>query len=213
MTDALVLASRLRALDDGSLAALVRDRGVDAARIADLFDLADALLAPDAVARALEQLDRMALAVLAVAAEEGAAARRIPLDAVRDAVARRSGEDPRDPHELADAAGRAVATLLADLDDGGITTHPEVAAALATWPADGRPGADELARLDPPAPLAAVPRVDPEEVDRRAGESAFRSVVAVAALLDELTREPARELSRGGMSLPDARRGGTCPRG
>ncbi|MFS4507493.1 helicase-associated domain-containing protein [Clavibacter sp. Sh2141] len=206
MTDALVLASRLRALDDESLAALVRDRGIDAARIADLFDLADALLAPDAVARALEQLDRTALAVLAVAAAEGATARRVPLDDVRDAVARRSGEEPRDERELADAAARAASTLLADLDDGGITTHPEVAAALAAWPADGLPGTDELARLDPPAPLAAVPRTDPDEVDRRAGESAFASVVAVAALVDELLTEPARELSRGGMSLPDARR-------
>ncbi|MWJ42421.1 hypothetical protein DOU18_12195, partial [Clavibacter michiganensis subsp. michiganensis] len=74
MTDALVLAARLRALDDAALAALVRDRHVDAARVADLFDLADALLAPDAVARALEQLDCTALAVLAVAAEEGALA-------------------------------------------------------------------------------------------------------------------------------------------
>ncbi|MET3801793.1 hypothetical protein ABID70_001748 [Clavibacter michiganensis] len=77
MTDALVLAARLRPLDDAALAALVRDRGIDAARIADLFDLADALLAPDAVARALEQLDRTALAVLAVAAEEGATARPV----------------------------------------------------------------------------------------------------------------------------------------
>ncbi|WP_256998898.1 hypothetical protein [Clavibacter capsici] len=157
MTDAIVLASRLRALDDGSLAALVRDRGVDAARVADLFDLADAVLAADAVARALEQLDRTALAVLAVAAAEGATVGRIPLEAVRDAVARRSGEDPRDPDELADAAARAAATLLADLDAGGITTHPEVATALATWPADGRPGTDELARLDPPLPSPPCP--------------------------------------------------------
>ncbi|MBF4619144.1 helicase-associated domain-containing protein [Clavibacter sp. VKM Ac-2873] len=206
MTDALVLAARLRALDDASLAALVRDRGVDVARIADLFDLADALLTPDAVARAMEQLDRTALAVLAVAAEEGATARPVALDAIRDALARRSGEDPRDPADLADAAHRAADTLLAVVDDAGITTHPEVAAALAAWPAAGLPGADELARLAPPAPLAAVPRVDPDEVDRRAGESAFRSVVAVAALVEELGREPARELSRGGMSLPDARR-------
>ncbi|OUE01701.1 hypothetical protein CMMCAS08_12485 [Clavibacter michiganensis subsp. michiganensis] len=206
MTDALVLAARLRALDDAALAALVRDRHVDAARIADLFDLADALLAPDAVARALEQLDRTALAVLAVAAEEGATARPVALGALRDALSRRSGEEPMDPADLADAAGRAADTLLAGVDDTGITTHPEVAAALAAWPAAGLPGTDELARLAPPAPLAAVPRVDPDEVDRRAGENAFRSVVAVAALVDELAREPARELSRGGMSLPDARR-------
>ncbi|WP_316309721.1 helicase-associated domain-containing protein [Clavibacter michiganensis] len=206
MTDALVLAARLRALDDAALAALVRDRHVDAARIADLFDLADALLAPDPVARALEQLDRTALAVLAVAAEEGATARPVALGALRDALSRRSGEEPMDPADLADAAGRAADTLLAGVDDTGITTHPEVAAALAAWPAAGLPGTDELARLAPPAPLAAVPRVDPDEVDRRAGENAFRSVVAVAALVDELAREPARELSRGGMSLPDARR-------
>ncbi|WP_316288834.1 helicase-associated domain-containing protein, partial [Clavibacter michiganensis] len=206
MTDALVLAARLRALDDAALAALVRDRHVDAARIADLFDLADALLAPDAVARALEQLDRTALAVLAVAAEEGATARPVALGALRDALSRRSGEEPMDPADLADAAGRAADTLLAGVDDTGITTHPEVAAALAAWPAAGLPGTDELARLAPPAPLAAVPRVDPDEVDRRAGENAFRSVVAVAALVDELAHEPARELSRGGMSLPDARR-------
>ncbi|UKF24587.1 helicase-associated domain-containing protein [Clavibacter seminis] len=206
MTDALVLAARLRALDDAALAALVRDRHVDAARIADIFDLADALLAPDAVARALEQLDRTALAVLAVAAEDGATAGPVSLGAVRDSLARRSGEDQLDPAELTDAARRAADTLLAGVDDAGITTHPEVAAALAAWPAAGLPGTDELARLAPPAPLAAVPRVDPDEVDRRAGESAFRSVVAVAALVDELAREPARELSRGGMSLPDARR-------
>ncbi|MBP2459179.1 helicase-associated domain-containing protein [Clavibacter michiganensis] len=206
MTDALVLAARLRPLDDAALAALVRDRGIDAARIADLFDLADALLAPDAVARALEQLDRTALAVLAVAAEEGATARPVALGALRDALSRRSGEEPLHPADLADAAGRAAGTLLADLDDAGVTTHPEVAAALAAWPAAGLPGTEELARLAPPAPLAAVPRVDPDEVDRRAGESAFRSVVAVAALVDALVREPARELSRGGMSLPDARR-------
>ncbi len=206
MTDALVLAARLRALDDAALAALVRDRHVDAARIADLFDLADALLAPDPVARALEQLDRTALAVLAVAAEEGATARPVALGALRDALSRRSGEEPMDPADLADAAGRAADTLLAGVDDTGITTHPEVAAALAAWPAAGLPGTDELARLAPPAPLAAVPRVDPDEVDRRAGENAFRSVVAVAALVDELAREPARELSRGGLSLPDARR-------
>ncbi|MFT2694283.1 helicase-associated domain-containing protein [Clavibacter zhangzhiyongii] len=206
MTDALELASRLRALDDDALAGLVRDRGVDAGRVVDLFDLADALLAPEAVARALEQLDRTALAVVAVAAAEGATARRIPLASVRDAIARRSDEDPTDPRELADAAARAAATLLADVDDDGVTTHPEVAAALASWPDEGRPGTDELARLAPPASLAAVPDVDADEVDRRAGESAFRSVVAVAALVDELTRSPARELSRGGMSLPDARR-------
>ncbi|CAQ02833.1 conserved hypothetical protein [Clavibacter sepedonicus] len=201
-----MLAARLRALGDASLAALVRDRGIDAARIADLFDLADALLSPDAVAGALEQLDRTALAVLAVAAEEGAPTRPVPLDAIRDSLARRSGEDPLDPAGLTGAARRAADTLLASLGDAGLTTHQEVAVALAAWPAAGLPGTDELARLTPPAPLAAVPRVDPEEVDAHAGESAFRSVVAVAALIDELTREPARELSRGGMSLPDARR-------
>lgn len=131
MTDSLALAARLRALDDAALAALVRDRGIDAARIADLFDLADALLAPDAVARALEQLDRTALAVLAVAAEEGATSRPVSLDALRDALSRRSGEEPLHPADLGDAAGRAANTLLADLDDAGVTTHPEVAAALA----------------------------------------------------------------------------------
>jgi hypothetical protein len=206
MTDALVLAARLRALDDDVLAGLIRDRRLDARRIDDLFDLADALLSPDAVAGILEQLDRVALAVLAVASAEGATARRVPLDAVRSSIARRSGDDPIDADVLAEAARRAVCTLLADLDDGGLTTHPEVAAALASWPHEGRPGTDDLAHLAPPAPLAAVPRVDAHDVDRRSGESAFRSVVAVAALVDELTREPARELSRGGMSLPDARR-------
>jgi len=206
MSDALVLASRLRALDDAALAGLVRDRGIEATRIADVFDLADALLGPDAVASALEQLDRTALAVLAVASADGATTRPVPLPALRASLARRSGEDPVDARALADAAARAAATLLADLDDDGIATHPEVAAALASWPAAGLPGVDELARLAPPAPLAAVPRVDADEVDRHAGESAFGSVVAVAALVDELMREPARELSRGGMSLPDARR-------
>src|SRR6478752_938507 len=58
----LELAGRLRELPRDDLAAALRSREFDATGVGDLFDLAESLLAPDSVDRAIARLDRPRLA-------------------------------------------------------------------------------------------------------------------------------------------------------
>ncbi|WP_434318197.1 hypothetical protein [Leifsonia sp. P73] len=53
MTTTLALAARLRALPDDKLTSLLRARPVRRAGVSDFFDLAEALLDPESVQRAL----------------------------------------------------------------------------------------------------------------------------------------------------------------
>ncbi len=88
---------------------------------------------------------------------------------------------------------------------------------LRSWPASGLPGSAELAAPNPhPSPPAAQdaagstapaapPATDPAR-DQLAAEHAFRSTAVVAELVAALIIDPARELARGGLSLPDAKR-------
>jgi len=65
----LTLASRLRALDDQELRRTIEIRAVSPTGIRDFFDLAEALLDPSAIQRAVAHLDRATLALLAVAGD------------------------------------------------------------------------------------------------------------------------------------------------
>src|SRR5690554_7890432 len=55
----------------------------------------------------------------------------------------------------------------------------------------------------PPAPVAETER---HAIDRIAAERAFGAITVITALLLELEREPARELAKGGVALPDKKR-------
>lgn len=97
-------------------------------------------------------------------------------------------------------SGHADAAILAELAlavDG--RAYDAVAEHLATWP----PALLEAAE---PAALAPVSQVDIAVIDRAAAERAFATTFAVLELLDELGRQPARELARGGIALPDSKR-------
>jgi hypothetical protein len=59
---------------------------------------------------------------------------------------------------------------------------------------------------DAPAALAPVSQTEPAFTDRTAADHAFTTTAAVAELVSELQREPARELSKGGIALPDTKR-------
>ena len=62
----LELAARLRGLPREELASALQTREFETSGARDLFDLAEALLAPDSIDHALSRLDRRHLAVLEI---------------------------------------------------------------------------------------------------------------------------------------------------
>jgi hypothetical protein len=186
MTSTLTLASRLAALDDEALHALIALRLPLRPKIDDFFDLAEALLEHPAVQHALTSLDRPTLAVLAALATDEAV----------------DGADAQAAARLEALSARA----LVERGDDGWVVYEAVRERLVAWPHEGLPSAKQLIAETPPAALAAVVEADRAATDQLASERAFHSVTAFAELFGELEREPARELQKGGLSLPDGRR-------
>ena len=187
----LALAVRLRRDSDDALVALLREREVRDAGIRDYFDLAEKLLDPSSVQVALSRLDRPTLAVIAdLATHKGA-----PLGALTE----RLGFDPMRALETAYAVG------LVDIADGIWSTFEVVATVLHGWPTQGLPSAEQLSD-PPPAALEPVSTADQAVTDLAAADTAFTTTSGIAELVAALERSPARELARGGIALPDARR-------
>ncbi|MEO6201367.1 MAG: helicase-associated domain-containing protein [Cryobacterium sp.] len=205
----LTLATRLRALDDDALRCAISARGVPATGIRDFFDLAEALLDPAAVQGTLAHLDRPVLAVLAIAGEL-ATSRTAgkPAPTIAELAGRLSelGDSPVSEADVAARAGELDRLLLARLADGRLEPYDEVSTLLHGWPERGLPSATQLAATPAPAPRPAPSDKDIRFAERLATERAFAAVSAIAELLTELSREPARELSRGGLGLPDTKR-------
>ena len=207
----ITLASRLRALDDAALRRTIEIRSVSPTGIHDFFDLAETLLEPAAIQRALSHLDRATLAVLAVAGELTSAADPATgtLAPTFGDLAGRLSELGGSPVAAADVAERAAeldSLMLALLSDGRLRPYDPVSPHLRTWPNDGLPSATELASAAAPSQLAPLSDTDIRFTDRLAAERAFATVSSIAELVNELSREPARELSRGGLGLPDTKR-------
>lgn len=198
MTSTLALAMRLGELDDASLRAAVTGRGVNPARIDDMFDLAEALLDAGSVQAALATLDRPALAVLARIAEDGMT--------TPEAIGNAIGWADANQNIIDEAVRRLAGLLLIVTTDSGLAAYDAVRDRLAAWPSEGLPSAAELAQSPAPTALASVPFTEARFVEQRSAERAFATVAAVSALLGELEREPARELQKGGLALPDSRR-------
>jgi hypothetical protein len=192
---ALALADQLRSLADPELVALLAERGVTPTGIRDFFDLADALMAPESVAVAFERLQRPALIALGIVSELG-------VTKAADAAAHLTTIGG-DAAGLGDhlAAGRSLGLLLEH--DGLLSVPPPVAARFD----EAGPLLPAALIADPaPAALAPVGRADAVIADRGAAARAFETTGFVAELVAELQREPARELARGGIALPDGRR-------
>ncbi|MDQ1569514.1 MAG: hypothetical protein QOF79_188 [Actinomycetota bacterium] len=201
-TSTLSLASRLRDLGNAELAELLTLREVRDVRLRDFFDLADALLEPALIEKALSRLDRMTLAVLGAVGElatdtDGPSSARV---ATRVAALV--------PAEATVDASLHIARDLALLDGGanGWIPYAPVTEVLAAWPRRGLPGLDELLTEASPPSLAPVSASDSRFIDHVAAEHAFNSTNAVAELVAEIQREPARELARGGIALPESKR-------
>jgi hypothetical protein len=102
----------------------------------------------------------------------------------------------------AEATSAAINLGLA-ADDG--TPYDAVAAALSSWPSLGLPGPEALSE-QPPDVIATAEVHDHEATDRAAAERAFATTTAIVELLAELGKGGARQLVKGGIALPDARR-------
>ena len=201
----LGLASRLRVLPDAELRRVIGVRGISASGIHDFFDLAEALLDPGNVQLALSHLDRSTIAVLAVAGQLTSNNSVPTLQAVTNRL-RELGSTEVTLTEVTSRVDTLHAQLLADHADGCCIPYDAVSAHLARWPAQGLPGAADLAVALPPASLTAVPETEVAFIDQLAAERAFAVVSSIAELVNELSREPARQLSRGGLGLPDTKR-------
>ncbi len=207
------LAGHLSQLDDAALVALLVTREVRGSGIDDFFDLADALLDPRSVQAALSRLDRSTLAVIAATGELTTDARGPSIEK----LATHLGTEPA-AVETALGTARSLALLQSDgaddsTDDGRPGSepilwraYPPVVEQLERWQALGLPTARELASVPAPAALAPVSPADARFIDHGAAERAFASTAAIAALVTELGRGPARELSKGGVALPDLKR-------
>jgi hypothetical protein len=196
-TSTLSLAGRLRDLGDDDLETLLTAREIRDVRVRDYFDLAEALLDPASVQKALAGLDRIALAALASVPATGATTASLvkalsPLTKSADVV----------------EVGLSTAYLLGLVDRAGEKwlSYRPVAEQFETWKSIGLPGVSELVTDAAPAGLTPVPDAEPAAIDHAAAEHAFNATNAVTALLAQLQREPARELARGGVALPDAKR-------
>jgi hypothetical protein len=207
----LTLATRLRAMDDALLRRAIQRRALPTAGIRDFFDLAEALLEPDSLQNGLAHLDRATIAVLAVAGElastaEGPAGGRGPsIATLAERLTELSGS-PVSADSVRERAAVLDELLLAALDDERLVPYDAVTAHLRTWPARGLPDATDLAQASAPPTLTPVSGTDSPSTDRLAAQRAFAAVSSVAELVNELSREPARELSRGGLGLPDTKR-------
>ena len=209
-----ILATRLRSLDDETLRVALAARTLTTPGIRDFFDLAEALLEPASVQQALDHLDRGTLAVLAAAGElrsqSVTADEAAPTLAQIAAALHGRGLADTEPETMANAATIIDSLLLGDFTEsentGRLSAYDAVSDLLRGWPALGLPSLTDLAGHPAPPPPAEATDADTGFTDRLAAERAFSAVSSVAELVNELAREPARELSRGGLGLPDTKR-------
>jgi hypothetical protein len=191
-TSTLSLAERLRDLGDADLVALLTLREVRDVRLRDFFDLADAMLDAASVQKALSHLDRTTLAAIAAVAAPSST----------QSVAARLG-DLSDGTDAALETASSVA-LIAQGPDGWLA-YESVTDQLRTWTS-----LEQLVAEPSPTAIAPVSASDVRFTDHVAGERAFNSTNSIAALLSEIQREPARELARGGIALPENKRLGAA---
>lgn len=199
MTDTLALAGALRQWDEGRLRRLVALRQVpDDPAIDDLFDLSEYLLDRARLEAVVRRLDRRVLIVLAAAAELN---RPFAFEELLAHVAHTAGDSTLwDEDILAEA--RATATESALLLDEDLDV-PIAAVGSALAAVGPSLSLATLVGEDRPRTLAVAD--DPNVVSAVSAERAFLASARTGDLLDALLRHPARELGRGGLSLPDAR--------
>ncbi|WP_346232276.1 helicase-associated domain-containing protein [Parafrigoribacterium mesophilum] len=196
-------------MTDAQLRHAMVGREIRASGINDLFDLAEAFLDRSAVRRALTRLDRTTLAVIgAVGRITGGASDPDERASIGDVVSQLSeySDRPWDTAVIARRADHASALLLLEPRGTGYGSYSCVDEHFDTTSSSPVPSLEDLAGSPPPAVTGRVLKIDQRAIDRLAADRAFSATTATAELLMELERDPARELAKGGVSLPDTKR-------
>ena len=220
MSDTLRLARSLGALGDDALAALLQTREVAGAPPRDLFDLADALLEPESITRALRPFDRATIEWLAA----GAATPPPPSAPVAELtalglVARPSEAAPHTPPHaytavrevasrvLASAPGDATLAAAADArkaPDAATAHAEETDAHGSAVGTTGRASSPDAATGDAEGTDAGGGTT--ASVDLAAGERAFGALVAVSELGHQARVAALRMKARGGVPVAEEKR-------
>jgi hypothetical protein len=212
MTTALSLATRLRHTSDPDLITLIEEREISSSGISDFFDLAEILLDSESIQHALSHLERQTLATIAAAKTRSTGNTSNRLHNVVERL-RSVGQVPvQSQKDVRTQLQLAHRLALLDINEQGhITVYDAVTDRLDAWPHEGLPDMKSLASDPQPAILAPVSRIHRTNfggirAERIATEHAFSTVTAITEILSELSRNSAKELSKGGLSLPDTKR-------
>ncbi len=192
-------------MTDAELVAAMRARGLGVHGVKDFFDLAEAFLDSASIQQMLTRLDRATLAVLAAIGQLTEQRGAPTAEDVAARLERITGEAPTIA-SIDERAADVAALLLLEAELSRFVEYDSVRDQLRSWPAFGLPGLDDLAVASPPAGLEPVPDVDRRFVDRLAADRAFAAITSITELLSDIEREPARELAKGGVALPDTKR-------
>jgi hypothetical protein len=192
-------------MSDAELTAAMRAREVGVGGIKDFFDLAEAFLDRASIQQMLTRLDRETLAVLAAIGQLTEETGPPAAADVAHRLAALSG-GARSPASIAERAATATGLLLLEAESHRFAAYESVRDQLRSWPAFGLPSLGDLTVVTAPAALEPVPDVDHRFIDRLGAERAFAAITAITELLVEVERDPARELAKGGVALPDSKR-------
>ena len=205
MSDTLSMATRLRAMDDAAIAAAMRARDISPSGVKDFFDLAEAFVDRASIQQILTRLDRETLAVLTAI---GQLTEEAGPPSTADLATRLSALSDREVSaaSVSDRVAAVAGLLLLEEESGRFAAYGSVRDQLRSWPAFGLPSLADLTAASAPAALEPVPDVDHRFIDRLGAERAFAAITAITELLLEVEREPARQLAKGGVALPDSKR-------
>ena len=206
----IALAALARSMSDDALVGALHARGVPTTGMRDLFDLAEWLLTPTSVQSALADFDRTHLAVLgataAIIAETGAEPEStVAYAAVAERLSHVARRADRTPTRCAPPPGISPPCCSA----GPTPTASPCSAVSASASRRGRPRDCRRSPSSPPRSRrrrSPTSGADTRMLDALAAERAFSTVAAIAELVTAVGTEPARELGKGGLSLPDAKR-------
>jgi hypothetical protein len=202
------------------LLALVQIREVQVDDTHDVAAVATALLSAASIQLAFTRLDRTTLACLAVlerggdgVGKHGAARSSAGIAAGMDTTGRTIADVTADLSALGSttqsveaALSRAHTLALVDRQGDRWFSYMPVTRTLEAWPALGLPGPERLTTEPPPPALEVVSAADTRFTDATASTHSLETVTAISRLITELSVSSARELGRGGITLPDSRR-------
>lgn len=185
----LALAERIRARTGDSLPSGLRSRSFAPEAINDAFDLSEALLRSDSIFAALRVRTRTELVVLSALTEHPVSTKEL---------SERVGLARDDVEAALDTLNEVF--LAHHFPSGEWTTYAEVSNALQETGVEISPP-----RALSPAPLSTN-AIDTTLLDRLGAEKAAQTIAGVTEFVVAIAEEPARELAKGGLALPDLKR-------